>query len=47
MGKLYVGRTEILVLQIEEDDNSSLTDMVRKIDNEPALKKMVEKIKTQ
>ena len=37
MGKLNVDGTEIQVLQIEEDDYSSLTDMVRKIDNGPAL----------
>ena len=37
MGKLNVGGTEIQVLQIEEDDYISLTDMVRKIDNGPAL----------
>ena len=33
MGKLNVDGTEIQVLQIEEDDYISLTDMVRKIDN--------------
>ena len=33
MGKLNVDRTEIQVLQIEEDNYISLTDMVRKIDN--------------
>lgn len=37
MGKLNVDGTEIQVLQIEEDDYISLTDMVRKIDNAPAL----------
>lgn len=37
MGKLNVDGTEIQVLQIEEDDYISLTDMVRKIDNRPAL----------
>jgi len=37
MGKLNVDGTEIQVLQIEEDDCISLTDMVRKIDNAPAL----------
>lgn len=37
MGKLNVDGTEIQVLQVEEDDYISLTDMVRKIDNEPAL----------
>ena len=37
MEKLNVDGTEIQVLQIEEDDYISLTDMVRKIDNEPAL----------
>ena len=37
MGKLNVDGTEIQVLQIEEDDYISLTDMVRKIDNGPAL----------
>lgn len=37
MGKLNVDRTEIQVLQIEEDDYISLTDMVRKIDNRSAL----------
>jgi len=31
MGKLNVDGTEIHVLQIEEDDYISLTDMVRKI----------------
>lgn len=31
MGKLNVDGTEIQVLQIEEDDYISLTDMVRKI----------------
>ena len=36
MGKLNVDGTEIQVLQIEED-YISLTDMVRKIDNGPAL----------
>ena len=37
MEKLNVDGTEIQVLQIEEDDYISLTDMVRKIDNGPAL----------
>ena len=37
MGKINVDGTEIQVLQIEEDDYISLTDMVRKIDNGPAL----------
>ena len=37
MGKLNVDGTEIQVLQIEEDDDISLTDMVRKINNGPAL----------
>lgn len=37
MGKLNVDGTEIQVLQIEEDDYISLTDMVRKIDNGTAL----------
>ena len=37
MSKLNVDGTEIQVLQIEEDDYISLTDMVRKIDNGPAL----------
>ena len=37
MGKLNVDGTEIQVLQIEEDDYISLTDMVRKIDNGLAL----------
>lgn len=37
MGKLNVDGTEVQVLQIEEDDYISLTDMVRKIDNGPAL----------
>ena len=37
MGKLNVDGTEIQVLQIEEDDYISLTDIVRKIDNGPAL----------
>lgn len=37
MGKLNVDGTEIQVLQIKEDDYISLTDMVRKIDNGPAL----------
>lgn len=37
MGKLNVDGTEIQVLQIEEDDYISLTDMVRKIDNGSAL----------
>ncbi len=33
MGKLNVDGTEIQVLQIEEDDYISLTDLIRKIDN--------------
>ncbi len=37
MGKLNVDGTEIQVLQIDEDDYISLTDMVRKIDNGLAL----------
>lgn len=37
MGKLNVEGNEIQVLQIEEDDYISLTDMVRKIENGPAL----------
>lgn len=37
MGKLNVDGTEIQVLQIDEDDYISLTDMVRKIDNGSAL----------
>ena len=37
MGKLNVDGTEIQVLQIEEDDYISLTDMVRKNDIGPAL----------
>lgn len=37
MGKLNVDGTEVQVLQIEEDDYISLTDMVRKIDNGLAL----------
>jgi hypothetical protein len=37
MGRLNVDGTEIQVLQIEEDDYISLTDMVKKIDNGPAL----------
>lgn len=37
IGKLNVDGTEIQVLQIEEDDYISLTDMVRKIDNRSAL----------
>lgn len=37
MGKLNVDGTEIQVLQIEEDDYISLTDMVRKVENGPAL----------
>ena len=37
MGKLDVDGTEIQVLLTEEDDYISLTDMVRKIDNGPAL----------
>lgn len=37
MGKLNVDGTEIQVLQIEKDDYISLTDMVRNINNGPAL----------
>ncbi len=37
MGKLNVDGTEIQVINIEEDDYISLTDMVRKIENGPAL----------
>ena len=37
MGKLNVEGNEIQVLQIEEEDYISLTDMVRKIENGPAL----------
>ena len=37
MGKLNVDGTEIQVLQIEEEDYISLTDMVRNIDNGSAL----------
>lgn len=37
MGKLNVEGTEIQVLHVEEDDYISLTDMVRKIENGPAL----------
>lgn len=37
MGKLNVNGTEIQVYQIEEDDYISLTDMVRNIENGPAL----------
>ncbi len=37
MGKLNVDGTEIQVLLLEEDDYISLTDMVRKIENGPAL----------
>lgn len=37
MGKLNVEGNDIQVLQIEEDDYISLTDMVRKIENGPAL----------
>ncbi len=37
MGKLNVNGAEIQVLQIAEDDYISLTDMVRKIENGPAL----------
>lgn len=33
MGKLDVDGTKIQVLQTEEDDYISLTDMVREIDN--------------
>ena len=37
MGRLNVDGTEIQVLKIEEDDYISLTDMIRNIDNGPAL----------
>lgn len=37
MGRINVDGTEIQVLQIKEDDYISLTDMVRNIDNGPAL----------
>lgn len=37
MGRINVDGTEIQVLQIKEDDYISLTDMVRHIDNGPAL----------
>lgn len=37
MRKINVDGTEIQVLKIEEDDYISLTDMVRKIHNGPAL----------
>lgn len=37
MGKLNVDGTEIQVLQIEDEDYISLTDMVRNIDNGSAL----------
>lgn len=37
MGKLHVDGTEIQVLQIEEDDYISLTDMVKKMENGLAL----------
>ena len=37
MGKLNVDGTEIQVLQIEEEDYISLTDMVRNIENGSAL----------
>ncbi|MCM1200119.1 MAG: KilA-N domain-containing protein [Bacteroides fragilis] len=36
-GRLNIDGTEVQVLQIEEDDYISLTDMVMKIDNGPAL----------
>ena len=47
MGKLNVDGTEIQVLQIEEDDYISLTDMVREIDNGPALIENGYAIRTQ
>ena len=37
MGRRNVDGAEIQVLQMEEDDYISLTDMVRKIDNGPTL----------
>ena len=37
MGRLNVDGTEIQVFQVEEDDYISLTDMVRKMQNGPAL----------
>lgn len=37
MPKIYVDNTEITVVEIEEKDYISLTDMVRNIDNGPAL----------
>lgn len=37
IGKINVDGMEIQILQIEEDDYISLTDMVRKIDNGPVL----------
>ena len=37
MAKIYVDSTEITVVEIEEKDYISLTDMVRNIDNGPAL----------
>ena len=37
MGKLNVEGVEIQIFKIEEDDYMSLTDMVRKIENGPAL----------
>lgn len=37
MGKLNVDGTEIQVLRIEDDDYISLTDMLRKMENGPAL----------
>ena len=37
MGKIYVEGATIQVLQIEEDDYISLTDMVRQHDNGSAL----------
>lgn len=44
MGKRNVDGTEIQVLQMKEDDYISLTDVIRKIDNGPAL---IEKMVTQ
>ena len=37
MDKIYVNGTEITILDIEEKDYISLTDMVRNIDNGLAL----------
>jgi len=37
MGKINIDGTGIQALQIEEDDYITLTDVVRKIDNGPAL----------